>query len=306
METIWRRSSDFLHDIGGRFMDAQAMNTTLVSTPHTQTTRTAPTAPPEGHRWQEAGDAWGRRATDWAALFEHYALDVIVAAFGRLGVGPEVELLDIACGSGLAIRLADGAGATVSGIDAAASLIEIATARTPHADIRVGDMFELPWADESFDVVTSINGIWGGCEAALAEAHRVLRPGGSVAISFWGNGHLDLRAVFGAFAANMPEANRNGMKRTNGIARPGVAEDMLTEAGFDVIARDGRVSTIEWPDADTAWRAMASLGPAIPALEAVGHEALRPQVMAALEPLRDATGLYRMRNDHQFLIARKR
>ena len=39
------------------------------------------------------------------------------------------------------------------------------------------------WEDESFDALTSFNGIWGGCEAAVEEAYRVLRPGGSIAIT---------------------------------------------------------------------------------------------------------------------------
>ena len=59
--------------------------------------------------------------------------------------------------------------ASAAGIDAAAPLVDIARARTPEADVRVGSMFELPWGDETFDAVTAINGIWGGCEAAVEE-----------------------------------------------------------------------------------------------------------------------------------------
>ena len=42
---------------------------------------------PDGHRWDRAGDAWGRRALDWACLFEHYAIDVIVEAGAGLASG---------------------------------------------------------------------------------------------------------------------------------------------------------------------------------------------------------------------------
>ena len=133
---------------------------------------------PSLHRWQEAGEAWGSRASDWACLYEHYSFDMLVALLPRVGVGPGMSLLDVACGSGLALRVADGMGADVAGIDAASELIAVARERTPSADLRVGSMFDLPWCDSGFDAVISINGIWGGCNAALDEVYRVLRPGG--------------------------------------------------------------------------------------------------------------------------------
>ena len=106
----------------------------------TTTHRPAPSQ--SGHDWRSAGEAWGHAATDWACLYEHYAFDVLLAMFPRLGVGPDTELLDIACGSGLAVRLAGGMGATVAGIDAADALIAVARAAyagrrpPPRIDVR--------------------------------------------------------------------------------------------------------------------------------------------------------------------------
>jgi ubiquinone/menaquinone biosynthesis C-methylase UbiE len=231
---------------------------------------------------------------------------MLIALLPRLGVGPGTSLLDVACGSGLAVRVADGMGAEVAGIDAAAELVVVACERTPTADLRVGSMFELPWTDECFDAVVSVNGIWGGCGAALVEAYRVLRPRGLIGISFWGQGPpLDVREVFKIFAFHAPEQHRGSMRRLNDIAVPGVAEKMLEASGFSVLERGGRVSTIEWPDADTAWRAVSSVGPAVPALRSNDSAVLREAVLAALEPCRDQRGVYRTRSDHQFVVARK-
>ncbi|TIC88894.1 methyltransferase domain-containing protein [Nocardioides sp. GY 10113] len=276
----------------------------MSTTTHTTHPASHP-ASPEGHDWREAGEAWGSGAVDWACLFEHYAVNVLLVTMDRLHVGEGTRLLDIACGSGLGIRFAEAAGAETAGIDAAESLVRVAQARSPRSDVRHGDMFALPWADASFDAVTSVNGIWGDCEAALAEAYRVLRPGGRIAISFWGRGRLDLRPVFKVFAANSPESHQQGMRRTNNIARDGVAEAMLASAGFEVLERGSRLSMVEWPDADTAWRAIATLGPAQPALRNVGPEALRPQVMAVLDGLVDDSGIYRFCNDQEYVVAQK-
>jgi SAM-dependent methyltransferase len=280
------------------------MNITLTTT--TDHDRRDASSVPAGHDWEEAGAAWGHRANDWACLFEHYATETILAIFDAIGASAGTSLLDIACGSGLAVRFADARGIHAAGIDAAEPLVDIARARTPDADLRVGTMFELPWGDETFDAVTAINGIWGGCEAALDEAHRVLKPGGRIGVSFWGDQKpLDLRTCFAAFARNSPTDHLAGMKRTNNIARPGVAEGMLEAAGFEIIGRDHRLTVLEWPDADTAWRAISSVGPAVPALEHVGAGVLRPLVLESLASCRDDHGIYRFRNRQEFVIAEK-
>lgn len=221
-----------------------------------------------------------------------------------MGVGPGIDLLDIACGSGFAIARADRGGATTAGIDASAALIDIARRRAPDSDLRAGDMFQLPWPDASFDVVTAVNGIWGGCDDAVAEAHRVLRPGGRIGLTFWGPGHaLELRDWFIALGTSTPSVGEEMMSLAN-IGAPGVAEAMLEGAGFSEVERTGVQSVLEFPDAEIAWRALRSPGLVVPALRDVGEPELRARLMAAVEHLRAPDGSYRIVNELTCVTAR--
>lgn len=246
--------------------------------------------------WLEAGQAWSHAAVDWAYRFEPYADEAIDAIFERLGLTTGTALCDIACGAGFALGRAARRGATVAGLDASTALIEIAGRRTPDADIRVGDMFDLPWADGSFDVATSFNGVWGGCEDALVEAHRVLRPGGGIGLTFWGPGdQLDIRDYFIALGGSLPPV-RDEMISLASIGTPGVVEEMLTVVGFSDIHRWETPSVLEFSDADTAWRTMRSPGLVVPALDHLGEDGLRDLLMPTLDPFRAPDGSYRLVN----------
>ena len=236
--------------------------------------------------WEEAGRAWGARAADWAYLFEPYARPANEAIFGQLGVGTGARLLDIACGSGLAAHIAARRGAAVTGIDASEALVSIARARTPDGDFRVGDMFALPFPDSSFDVATSFNGIWQGCEVALHEAARVLVPGGRLGLTFWGRlEHVGLMPYFLKAIELSPPSHGEATIRQGDTGRPGVIEEMLVSAGF-VPRERGTVTVInEWPDAGLAARALAAAGPSVPAIRATGFGPFCEALREVIEPL---------------------
>jgi len=236
--------------------------------------------------WSEAGQAWGDRATDWAYLWEPYARQANDALFDRAGVGPGTRLLDIACGSGYAASVAAGRGAEVAGLDASEALIAIAQVRTPGADFRVGDMFALPFDDDCFDVATSFNGIWKGCEDALREARRVVQPGGLVGFSFWGSPkRMGLLPYFAALVELSPPDHVEATFNQGDTGRPGVAEQMLADVGLEFAGRGTARVINEWPDLDLAVRALASAGPSWPALQRAGHDRFAEAIREAIRPL---------------------
>ncbi len=255
--------------------------------------------------WQIAGAAWEHAATDWAILFEPYARDAIETVFGATGVAPGADLLDVACGSGFALGRAERLGATTTGLDASAGLLEIAARRAPTARLTWGSMFELPWPDASFDAVTSFNGIWGGCEDAVAEIARVLRPGGRFGFTFWGPGSaLDLRDYFIVLGTSGPDVAEELISLA-AIGQPGVAESMVEDAGLVVETRSSTTAVIELTDDETAWRALRSPGVALPCLEHTGEDEMRRRVLDAVEPFRAADGTYLLRNELVHVIARR-
>src|SRR6202522_802522 len=118
---------------------------------------TRPSAEPA--QWTMVDEGWGRKAVDFSTLSEPGNCREYVALHHRLGVDAGDRLLDVACGSGLAIELARLRGASGAGIDASPRLVAVARFRSPECDIRVGDMHDLPWGEGAFDVVTSFRGI---------------------------------------------------------------------------------------------------------------------------------------------------
>lgn len=254
--------------------------------------------------WEESGDAWGARACDWAYLMEPYARPANDAVFDRLGVTAGTMLLDIACGSGYAAQVAADRGAVVSGLDASERLLDIAHARTPNGDFRLGDMFALPFEDNTFDAATSFNGIWAGCDAALAEAARVIRPGGRFGMTFWGAPkRLGLMPYFMTVASLSPPSHVDATLGQAETGRPGVAEEMFERAGIEVIERGRSVVINEWPDVAIAVRALTAAGPSVPAIEAAGLDRFIAELTAAVEPLANRNGV-RITSEFGWLIGR--
>lgn len=260
-------------------------------------------APPTGHDWQTAGRAWGARATDWAYLTEPGAWQVYEAVFDAVVLDARSRVLDVACGSGGALVAAARRGATVAGIDASDPLVAIARQRLPHDDIRVGTMFDLPFADDSFDVVTSFNGIWNGNQGALGEVRRVVRSGGRVALTFWSAQPGDHLAVLAAIVGLQPRDEARVVLDRASIANAGVAEDMLRAAGLTPRSRGRAPLVHEWPDPELACRAFLAGGPAWAAIAQSGEMTVRKAVFEALEPFTDARTGVRLRSDYEFVVA---
>jgi len=109
----------------------------------------------------------------------------------HIGAGEGDDFLDVATGSGNAAIAAAQRGATVTGLDLVPELIDAARARFAEAGLEaelvVGNAEELPFANESFDRVSSIFGAMFAPRHQMAadELVRVARPGATIAVTAW-------------------------------------------------------------------------------------------------------------------------
>ena len=210
--------------------------------------------------WQEAGIAWSARARDWAYLMEPLFVPLYEQLARTLDIGIGTNVVDVGCGAGLGMRHYAQRGATVVGVDAALGLLTIARSRVPSAEIHHASLTDMPLEDACFDAVTGVNSFVYADDGGLTEAHRVLRPGGKLALGFWTD-PLDfgwaMAALGEALAPHVDDADTHTPLR---MSEPGAAAGLLAAAGFTVLDSGTVTSVSEFPDAEVAYRALASTG----------------------------------------------
>lgn len=145
----------------------------------------------------------------------------------RYGLSEGCEWLDIGCGPGGNFGMLDPlAPKTVAGMDVSTIALDLARQHAPAAVLVRGDVNDpLPFADESFDVVTIFNVLyhdWVRNEAAVfAEVARVLRRDGLL---------LFTEPAFDVLEREMDDAVMTRRRYRNADFDP-----LLTDAGFETL-----------------------------------------------------------------------
>jgi SAM-dependent methyltransferase len=179
------------------------------------------------------GPLWGAQPRAWAED-EEKQVPTYEEAIRRIGVAPGERVLDIGCGTGVFLRLVADHGAKPFGLDASEALLEIAHERVPEADLQVGEMEQLPYHADSFDLVTGFNSFFFAADmvAALREARRVAKPGASVVIQVWGRPErCDLEAQKQVARRYAPSPPPDAPPPPQ-LWEPGVLEGLASEAGL--------------------------------------------------------------------------
>lgn len=189
--------------------------------------------------WENAAAAYKdfERVTD-------QTIEPLLDAAGIAGdAARDMAVLDVATGQGSAAAVAARRGAEVTGLDFSPK--QLAAARERHPDITFveGDAAAMLLEDGTFDAAVCSYGVlhFPDTPAAVADAARVLKPGGRYAYSAWAmpESGAALMMVFAAVKAcgdldvGLPAGPAFDL-----YARPEVARDVMTAAGLEDIAID--------------------------------------------------------------------
>jgi ubiquinone/menaquinone biosynthesis C-methylase UbiE len=211
------------------------------------------------HARVHASQKWRRQSAAMGSDFTH-------AIVGAAQIASGMSVLDIACGTGepaiSVATLLEGTGEVV-GVDLSPGPLQAAEERAAQrglANVRFqqADAHDLPFLAGSFHRVTSRLGVmfFADLPRALREMHRVLKPGGRVALLAWGPMEQPyFQTTIGTVLRMFPGATvRDSDKVMFAFGQPGVLAQKLRDAGFAEVEEKFSVLPWTWPGSpEEAW-----------------------------------------------------
>lgn len=143
-----------------------------------------------------------RRPSGWFGqrvmthLLDYGNTDLIDATLDVLAIGTLEAYLDVGFGGGRALRRVSRIGkGALWGVDVSADVVReghrkmVALITTGRLNLVTADVVEIPLREALFDAISAINTIyfWPDPQRALSELHRVIKPGGRLAIGYNGS-----------------------------------------------------------------------------------------------------------------------
>ena len=216
---------------------------------------------------------------------------------------PDMLVLDLASGTGEpGISLAQRVGpqGSVTAVDQSSDLLDIAAERARNKKLlnfttQQADAHQLPFTNQSFDLATCRFGVmfFSDAQRALAELHRVLKPGARACLAAWGPmeqpyWQTTMKIVHRHVDGTMLQPGGSDPFR---FSAPGSLSEMLSASGFHEVEESIQHLPWTWPGVaeEVFDYACAVTAPFRPMLERVPAEewpAIRAEAKAAIERYR--------------------
>jgi enediyne biosynthesis protein CalE5 len=221
---------------------------------------------------------WGNNAASWDGQHERLEREMAPVSdwlCSRAALKPGMRVLDLACGSGHpAINVARlvAPGGSVIATDLAPEMVEVtrrrvAAAGLENVEVRVMDLEDIDYPDESFDAATCRFGVMF-CpqpEKAASEVRRVLKAGGRFTLSVWDEPERSpAQSVLGEalrrFGRPQPPVNFDA-PGVYQLAPPGKLAALLKAAGFSEVGVESLPLVFDYESVDALWeRRLAAPG----------------------------------------------
>jgi SAM-dependent methyltransferase len=250
-----------------------------------------------------------RRGPRYDRYFGHVSRGFIPSLILAARLTPGQRVLDIATGTGLVAEVAAaavGPTGSVLAADIAAAMLEQANERLgalPNVLLAVEDGQALTLPDKSFDAVVCGLGLmfFPDPSRGLTEFHRVLRPGGRVAVSVNTTAERSYNTRINLATARYAPGLREAAQRVFSLADGALLVSLLGAAGFVEVETFTEVRTFVCPSFDAYFEEVehggGPTGQAYVALREDQRRAVRQEVQRALG---DTGGLIKVEVEIRF------
>jgi SAM-dependent methyltransferase len=253
------------------------------------------------------GKLWGQKSKDWAKIQEPTGNSGYKHALQLLNMKATQTLLDIGCGTGYFSDMANKQGIDVTGIDASKELIEQANKRNPEISFSIGEMENLPFLNNSFDVVCGFNSFQYATDTknALLEAKRVLKNKGKLVAMIWGNKEdCEANSCLKAIGSLLPPAPTNS-GGPFGLSENRLLESIIESIELKITSNNDVTSIWEYPNVDVAMKGLLSAGPAAKAIENSGFKKSYKTLLDSMQPHIKKDGSVVYNNKWRVIICEK-
>jgi len=264
-------------------------------------------------REAQLGEHARRAARTYAAAADHYSRGALgfwdrfgAATVARLPLRPGDAVLDLCCGAGASAIPAAHAvtpAGRVTGIDLAEPLLGLARARAARegaasAEFRLGDATRTGLDSGSFDAVVCVFGVFFAPDMAafVAEMWRLVRPGGTLAITTWGPGLFEpANSVFWESVRAARPSLFKAFNPWDEITTTQTLVDLFARGGVSGATADAVPGEHQLDHPDRFWDVVLGSGyrATVDALGGEQCESVRQDVLGTLR----ARGVTRIRTD---------